>query len=183
MYHSLVNLSYVNLIIRPAKEPRKMKVKVTQSCLTLQLHGLYSPCNSPGQNTWVGSGSLLQWIFPNPGIEHRYPALQADSLPAKPQGKTKRRAEEKCFFLPLKRDKNVWHLQAISSVWRPLAFLPVTLSRVPPELVVCLHGTHGHPRKGVRTLVSQHLSSQAYRKVRLEVQADGTPAAAAKSLQ
>ena len=33
-----------------------------------------------------------------------------------------------CFLLPLKRDKNVWHLQAISSVWRPLAFLLVTLS-------------------------------------------------------
>ena len=33
-----------------------------------------------------------------------------------------------CFLLPLKRDKNVWHLQAISSVWRPLAFLPVTHS-------------------------------------------------------
>ena len=33
-----------------------------------------------------------------------------------------------CFFLPLKRDKNVWHLRAISSVWRPLAFLPATLS-------------------------------------------------------
>ena len=33
-----------------------------------------------------------------------------------------------CFLLLLKRDKNVWHLQAISSIWRPLAFLPVTLS-------------------------------------------------------
>ena len=33
-----------------------------------------------------------------------------------------------CVLLPLKRDKNVWHLQAISSIWRPLAFLPVTLS-------------------------------------------------------
>ena len=33
-----------------------------------------------------------------------------------------------CSLLPLKRDKNVWHLQAISSIWRPLAFLPVTLS-------------------------------------------------------
>ena len=62
-------------------------MKVTQSCLTLQLHGLYSPCNSPGQNTWVGSGSLLQWIFPNPGIEPRCPTLRADSLPAEPQGK------------------------------------------------------------------------------------------------
>ena len=32
------------------------------------------------------------------------------------------------WLLPLKRDKNVWHLQAISSIWRPLAFLPVTFS-------------------------------------------------------
>ena len=35
-----------------------------------------------------------------------------------------------CFLLRLKRDKNVLHLQPISSIWRPLAFLPVTLSRV-----------------------------------------------------
>ena len=41
-----------------------MKVKVTQSCLTLRPHGLYSPWNSPGQNTRVGSLSLLQGIFP-----------------------------------------------------------------------------------------------------------------------
>ena len=40
-----------------------------------------------------------------------------------------------CFFLPLKGDKNVWHLQAISPIWRPLAFLPVTLSLIlwPPD--------------------------------------------------
>ena len=51
-----------------------MKVKVTQSCLTLQPHGLYSPWNSPGQNTRVGSLSLLQGIFPtqelNQGLLH-----------------------------------------------------------------------------------------------------------------
>ena len=37
-------------------------------------HGLYSPWNSPGQNTGVGSLSLLQRIFPtqgsNPGLPH-----------------------------------------------------------------------------------------------------------------
>ena len=37
-------------------------------------HGLYSPWNSPGQNTKVGSLSLLQGIFPtqraNPGLPH-----------------------------------------------------------------------------------------------------------------
>ena len=34
---------------------------------SLQPHGLYSPWNSPGQNTGVGSLSLLQWIFPTHG--------------------------------------------------------------------------------------------------------------------
>ena len=37
-------------------------------------HGLYSPWNSPGQNTGVSSRSLLQGIFPtqksNPGLPH-----------------------------------------------------------------------------------------------------------------
>ena len=46
----------------------KRKVKVTQLCLTL---GLYSPWNSPGRNSGVGSCSLLRGIFPtqewNPG--------------------------------------------------------------------------------------------------------------------
>ena len=41
---------------------------------SLRLHGLYSPWNSPGQNTKVGSHSLLQGIFPtqgsNPGLPH-----------------------------------------------------------------------------------------------------------------
>ena len=41
---------------------------------SLQLHELYSPWNSPGQNTGVGSHSLLQGIFPtqgfNPGLSH-----------------------------------------------------------------------------------------------------------------
>ena len=41
---------------------------------SLQSHGLYSPWNSPGQNTRVGSHSLLQGIFStqglNPGILH-----------------------------------------------------------------------------------------------------------------
>ena len=64
----------------------RKKVKVAQSCLTLgnptdyRVHGILqarilecvaSPFRDP----------------PNPGIEARSPALQADSLPAEPQGK------------------------------------------------------------------------------------------------
>ena len=41
---------------------------------SLRSHGLYSPWHSPGQNTRVGSLSLLQGIFPtqgsNPGLPH-----------------------------------------------------------------------------------------------------------------
>ena len=54
---------------------------------SLQPHGLYSPWNSPGQNTGAGGLSLLQGNLPNPGMEPRSPALQADSLPAEPPGK------------------------------------------------------------------------------------------------
>ena len=52
--------------------------EVNKSCSVesyfLQPHGLYSPWNSPGQNTGGGSLSLLQGIFPtqgsNPGLPH-----------------------------------------------------------------------------------------------------------------
>ena len=61
-------------------------MKVIQSCLTLcdpmdyTVHGILQ-------------ARTLEWVavpfsgdLPNPGIEHRSPTLQADSLPAKPQG-------------------------------------------------------------------------------------------------
>ena len=52
---------------------------------SLQPHGLYSPWNSPGQNTGVGFPSPGD--IPNPGIEPTSPTLQADSLPSEPPGK------------------------------------------------------------------------------------------------
>ena len=51
-------------------------------------HGLYSPWNSPGQNTRVGSLSLLNpGIFPTQGSNPGLTALQVGSLLAEPQGK------------------------------------------------------------------------------------------------
>ena len=48
------------------------KWKLPSRVHSLWPHGLYSPWNSPGQNTSVGSLSLLQGIFPdqrsNPGL-------------------------------------------------------------------------------------------------------------------
>ena len=61
------------------------EVKVTQSCPTLWPHRLHSPWNSPGQNTGVGSLSLLQRIFPTQRLNP--PALQAESLSAERSGK------------------------------------------------------------------------------------------------
>ena len=54
----------------------KWKVKVNRSFVSnsWQPHGLYSPWTSLGQNTGVGSLSLIQGIFPtqglNPGLLH-----------------------------------------------------------------------------------------------------------------
>ena len=66
-------------------------MKVAQSCPTL--------CN-PMHSTVHGilQARILEWVafpfsrgssLPNPGIKPRSPALQADSLPAEPQGKPK----------------------------------------------------------------------------------------------
>ena len=60
------------LYIRPLIERESHSV-MSES---LPPHGLYIPCNSPGQNTGVGSLSNLG-----------SPVLQADYLPAEPQGK------------------------------------------------------------------------------------------------
>ena len=60
---------------------------------SLQLHGL--SWNSPGQSTGVGSLFPSPGDIPNLGIEPRSPALQADSLPAEPQGKP-------CMYTPIR---------------------------------------------------------------------------------
>ena len=52
---------------------------------SLRPHGLFRPRNSPGQNTKVGSVSLLQGIFPtqgaNPGLPHSLPSLYHKGSP------------------------------------------------------------------------------------------------------
>ena len=53
---------------------REMKWSPSVVSNSMSPHGLYSPWNSPGQNTGVGSLSLLRGIFPtqrlNPGLPH-----------------------------------------------------------------------------------------------------------------
>ena len=70
-----------------------LKVKVAQSCLTLQSHGLQPvrllcPWNSPGKNTGVDSHALHQGIFPTQGSNSiQSSTLQAGSLPPEPPAK------------------------------------------------------------------------------------------------
>ena len=61
------------------------QVKAAQLCDSLQPYGLFSPWNSLGHDS--GVGSFLQGDLSDPGIEPRSPALQADSLPSEPPGK------------------------------------------------------------------------------------------------
>ena len=84
--------------------PARVRTEQSESCSvvsdSLWPHGQQSPWNSPGQNTGVGSGILqvriLEWVAvpfsrrsSNPGIGHRFPALQVGYLPPEPAGKPK----------------------------------------------------------------------------------------------
>ena len=57
---------HITALISPVSEWVSESCSVMSECL--QSLGLYSPWNSPGQNTGVGSCSLLQGIFPTQGL-------------------------------------------------------------------------------------------------------------------
>ena len=67
-YWSLIRFANINIFSHYESGSHSVR------SYSLQPHGLYSPWNSPGQNTGVGSLSLLQGIFPtqrsNPGLPH-----------------------------------------------------------------------------------------------------------------
>ena len=66
---------------------------------SLRPYGLHSPWNSPGQNTGVGSLSLLQGIFPTQGSNLGLPHCRRILLPAEPQGKPKNTGMGSLSFL------------------------------------------------------------------------------------
>ena len=65
----------------------KVEVKVTQSCPILwdPIDCIVQEFSRP--EYWSGQPFPSPGALPNPGIEPKSPALQADSLPAEPQGK------------------------------------------------------------------------------------------------
>ena len=88
------SLTYTSLLWLFLVAQMVKKVKVAPSCPTLCAHRvtnsmvMYSPWNSPGQNTRVGSLSFLRGIFPtqewNPGLPH----CGVDSVPIELSGKS-----------------------------------------------------------------------------------------------
>ena len=70
------------------EERNKYCVSESRSVVSdsLRPHGLYTPWNSPGQNTGVGSLSVLQGIFPTQGSNPSR-SLQADFVPTELSGK------------------------------------------------------------------------------------------------
>ena len=76
-----------------------MKVLVAQTCLTLcdpmdcsppdSVHGILQARN------WGGFPFPPPGDLPHPGIDPRFPALQADSLPSEPPGKWEKKSHSK----------------------------------------------------------------------------------------
>ena len=88
---SLPNLTEIYSVASPESSKVKVKVKVAQSCPTR--------CDPVDLVQGIFQVGILGWVaFPfsrgssQPRIEPRSPTLQADSLPAEPQGKPKNTA-------------------------------------------------------------------------------------------
>ena len=120
---------------------------VAQSCPTLRdpmdcsspgssVHG-----NSPGKNTGVGNHVLLQGNLPNPGIEPRSPAFQADSLSSEPPGKPQNYPSFRESSQP-RNQTRVLHrrqfLYQLNYQGSPLASEPMLLTTIP-----CIASTDG----------------------------------------
>ena len=97
----LLNMSLSNdfLHLIPKAKARKNKTtcrteseRLSVMSNSLRPHGLYSPWNSPGQNTGVDSLFLLQVIFPtqgsNPGLPHCRQILYQLSYEGSPTSRT-----------------------------------------------------------------------------------------------
>ena len=145
---------------------------VAWSCLTLchpvdrkppgsSVHG-----DSPGKNTGGGCHALPQGNLPNPGIEPRSPALQADSAPSEPPGKNLHLTNHK--YPPelsvLKQHTPLCIKRPLSSLSSPAALdlgmsssgfhgalhlregsLVVDCANTPPRLVRAQWGGNGNP--------------------------------------
>ena len=90
-----------------------------------------------GPEYWSGLPFPSSGDLPNPGMEPRSPALQADSLPAKPQGKPKNTGVGSLPLLQgifLTRESN-WGLLHCRQVLYQLSYLGSPVVKNPPTNV------------------------------------------------
>ena len=126
---------------------------------SLPPHGLYSPWNSPGQNTGVGSLSLHQGIFPtqgsNPGLLHSRRILY--QLSHKRSLGTGKQKENSTLYLPSRNWQSSMYIQEL---WRAslVAQLVKNLPAIQKTLVRFL-GPEDPLEKGIAT----HSSVLAWR--------------------
>ena len=91
--------THIHLSIFPKKSshPSKPKLKLASLLKMCESHSIVSDSCDPMDYTVHGilQARVLEWVaaspgdLPNPGIKPRSPALQEDSLPAEPGGKSK----------------------------------------------------------------------------------------------
>ena len=85
----------------------------------------WSPWGSPGKKYWSGLLFPTPEDLPNPGIEPRSPALQADALTSEPPGKPKVKVIQSCLSLCDPMDYTVHGiLQARVLEWVKLVKVP-----------------------------------------------------------
>ena len=115
---------------------------------SLRPHGLYSPYSSLGQNTGVGSLSLLQGIFPTQGSNPGLPHCGMDSLLAEPQGKPKNTGVGSLSLLQrnfLTQELNQdllhcrWILYQLSYQGSPNTLYPTPPPSIEQKLSSCTH--------------------------------------------
>ena len=90
------------------------------------------------QNTGVGKPFPSPEDLPNPGIEPRPPTLQADSLPAEPQGKPKNTGVDSLSLLQW-----IFPIQESLSPALQADSLPTELSGKPQTLMVIYYSFLG----------------------------------------
>ena len=99
-------------MVRRRPEQNEKVESESESCsvvsISLRPHGLYSPWNSPGQNTRVGNLSLLQEVFPtqesNQGLLHSRQILYQLSYEGSPEAPYSRSKSSPHLMVSLGRD-------------------------------------------------------------------------------
>ena len=127
---------------------------------SLRPHGLYSPWNSPGQNSRVGGLSLLQGIFPtqgsNPGLPHCRQILYQLSHKGSPRVEVN---------WPFRTKGTKTQQAALPELPRDDKQLPKCRETHARQVIPLLQGGAGIERPLLQVVVSQHQARNRAQKL------------------